>query len=74
MRWPEHGDRFRGLGAPGSKPLSRFLADRGIPREERAHVPLVGGADEILWVAGLAPCERRRVRPKTQLRLRLALR
>jgi tRNA(Ile)-lysidine synthase len=73
VRWPAHGDRFRGLGAPGSKPLSRFLADRGIPREERARVPLVFAADELVWVAGIAPSERRRIRQGTRLRLHLAL-
>jgi tRNA(Ile)-lysidine synthase len=73
VRWPAPGDRFQALGAPGTKSLSRYLAARGIPREERAHVPLVLAGDELLWVAGLAPSERRRVRPSTRRRLRLAL-
>ena len=34
VRAPRPGDRFHALGAPGSKPLRRFLADCGIPREE----------------------------------------
>lgn len=73
VRWPRPGDRFRALGSPGSRRLVRFLADRGIPREERAHVPLVLAEQEILWVAGLEPCERARVRAGTARRLRLAL-
>lgn len=73
VRWPAPGDRYHALGAPGTKALSRYLAARGIPREERAHVPLVLAGDEILWVAGLAPSEGRRVRPTTERRLRLAL-
>ena len=73
VRFPVPGDRFHALGAPGSKPLGRFLSDRGIPREERAHVPLVTDRAEILWVAGLAPGERRRIRAETGCRLRLAL-
>jgi tRNA(Ile)-lysidine synthase len=73
VRFPVPGDRFHALGAPGSRPLVRFLADRGVPREERAHVPLVTAGAEILWVAGLAPAERRRVRARTEWRLRLAL-
>jgi tRNA(Ile)-lysidine synthase len=80
VRFPAPGDRFRALGAPGSKRLVRFLADRGVPREERAHVPLVvvvapasRGADEIVWVAGIAPCEAHRVKSDTTSRLRLAL-
>jgi tRNA(Ile)-lysidine synthase len=73
VRFPVPGDRFHALGAPGSKPLGRFLADRGIPREERARVPLVTSSNEILWVAGVAPAERRRIRAHTEWRLRLAL-
>jgi tRNA(Ile)-lysidine synthetase-like protein len=73
VRFPVPGDRFHALGAPGSKPLGRYLADRGVPREERAHVPLVTAGAEILWVAGLAPCQRRRIHAHTEWRLHLAL-
>jgi tRNA(Ile)-lysidine synthase len=73
VRTPRPGDRFHGLGAPGSRRLSRFLADAGIPREERARVPLVFAGDELIWVAGIRPCEARRVRPGMSLRLRLSL-
>ena len=73
VHWPARGDRFHGLGAPGSKPLSRYLADRGVPREERTRVPLVVAEDEIVWVAGLGCGERHRVRPGTTRRLRLSL-
>lgn len=74
VRWPRPGDRFHGLGAPGSKPLARFLADAGVPRHDRARVPLVFAGDELVWVAGIRPCERRRVARTTQRRLRLTLR
>jgi len=73
IRFPRPGDRFHPLGGPGSRPLVRFLADAGVPREERSLVPLVVAGDEILWVVGLRPSERRRVRPGTARRLRLAL-
>jgi tRNA(Ile)-lysidine synthase len=73
VRWPRPGDRVRGLGAPGSKRLTRFLADRGIPREERRFVPLVSAGGEILWVTGVGPTEARRVGPETRHRLRLSL-
>lgn len=73
VRFSVPGDRFHALGAPGSKPLGRFLAARGVPREERAEVPLVTAGSEILWVAGIAPGERRRVRAHTEWRLHLAL-
>jgi len=73
VRWPRPGDRFQGLGAPGSKRLLRFLAERGIPREERGFVPLVSADAEILWVTAVEPADARRVRPTTRARLRLAV-
>ena len=73
VRLPRAGDRFHPLGAPGGKALSRFLADVGVPREDRGRVPLVFAGDELVWVAGIRPCEDRRVRPDTEVRLRLAL-
>jgi tRNA(Ile)-lysidine synthase len=73
VRFPRPGDRFHPLGAPGSKPLSRFLADVGVPRGDRGRVPLVLAGDQIVWVAGIRPGEDRRVRPDTEVRLRLSL-
>jgi tRNA(Ile)-lysidine synthetase-like protein len=73
VRWPRPGDRFRGLGAPGAKPLARFLADAGVPRDERSRVPLVLSGNEILWVAGVRPAESCRVHAGTRARLRLCL-
>lgn len=73
VRFERPGDRFHGLGAPGHKPLRRFLADAGIPREERGLVPVVTHGEEIVWVAGVRPSEPRKVVPGTQRRLRLVL-
>jgi tRNA(Ile)-lysidine synthase len=73
LRWARPGDRFHALGAPGSRPLRRFLADAGIPREDRGRVPLVFAGEELIWVAGLRPCEGRRVRTGMETRLRLVL-
>lgn len=73
VRWPRPGDRFHGLGAPGSRALSRFLADAGVPCAERERVPLVFDGPELVWVAGIRPAEARRVRRSTVRRLRLAL-
>lgn len=74
VRWSRPGDRFHPLGAPGSKPLRRFLADAGVPREERDRVPLVFSGGELLWAAGVRPCETHRVRGTTTRRVRLMLR
>jgi tRNA(Ile)-lysidine synthase len=69
VRSPRPGDRFHPLGAPGSKPLSRYLMDRKISRDSRLRVPLVvrGGSghedskEEILWVVGHGVSEASRV-------------
>lgn len=74
VRWIRAGDRFHGLGAPGGRPLRRFLADCGIPASERRRVPLVFAGEELLWVAGVRPSEGRRLDPRTVQRLRLCLR
>jgi tRNA(Ile)-lysidine synthetase-like protein len=73
LRFPAPGDRFFPLGAPGSRRLTRFLADAGVPREERPRVPLVFADGELIWVAGIRPSQRRRVGPHTSERLRLLL-
>ncbi len=49
------GDRFRPLGAPGSRKLQDVLVDRKVPRFRRDRVPIVVDADgNIVWVAGVA--------------------
>ncbi|MBL8857169.1 MAG: tRNA lysidine(34) synthetase TilS [Planctomycetes bacterium] len=73
VRFARPGDRFRGLGAPGARSLARFLADAGVPRNGRGRVPLVCAGDEIVWVAGVRPCERARVSERTTRRLVLRL-
>jgi len=73
LRFPTPGDRFFPLGAPGSRRLSRFLADAGVPREERHRVPLIFANGDLIWVAGIRPSQHRRVSPRTNERLRLIL-
>ena len=73
VRWAVPGDRFHPLGAPGGRALARYLRDRGVPREERARIPLVFHGEELVWVCGYAPGEGRRVTPATRRRLRLTL-
>jgi len=73
VRWARPGDRFHPLGAPGGRPLVRFLADAGVPREERGAVPLVVSQGRILWAAGLRPADPARIRPSTTRVLRLVL-
>ncbi|MDF1799012.1 MAG: tRNA lysidine(34) synthetase TilS [Planctomycetota bacterium] len=73
VRWPGHGDRFHALGAPGKRPLRRFLADAGVPREERQRVPLVVAGGEIVWAVGLRPSDPQRVTEATRQRLVLTV-
>lgn len=73
VRWPRAGDRFHPLGGRGRRPLTRFLADAGVPREERHRVPLICAGDEVLWAAGLRPAEPHRVVRGTRSRLHLSI-
>lgn len=73
IRGAQPKDRFHGLGAPGSRPVLRFLADAGIPADERGQIPLVYAGEELIWVAGLRPAESRRVTAQSTTRLRLCL-
>jgi tRNA(Ile)-lysidine synthase len=75
VRSPRPGDRFHPLGAPGSKPLSRYLMDRKVSRDARSRVPLLvrgetrmegtgthgDSEEEILWVVGHGVSEASRV-------------
>ncbi|MFN3650561.1 MAG: tRNA lysidine(34) synthetase TilS [Armatimonadota bacterium] len=74
LRAPERGDRFRPLGAPGTRLLSDLFTDRKIPREERAAWPVLADEEGIVWVVGLAIADRSRVRPETRECLRVTAR
>ena len=67
------GDRFRPLGMHGEKKLQDYFVDARVPRSERGRVPLVLGADHVLWVAGHRLDDRARLRPETQRVLALRL-
>ncbi|MFP4435897.1 MAG: tRNA lysidine(34) synthetase TilS [Chloroflexaceae bacterium] len=47
------GDRFRPVGAPGSRRLQDFFVDQKLPRELRAAWPILATPTAIVWVAGL---------------------
>lgn len=66
------GDRYRALGAPGSRKLKDCLLDRGIGEKERKLLPVVstsGGL--IVWVPGLPVSDCCRVSPVAKQALRL---
>jgi len=56
------GDRFRPIGAPGTRKLQDFFVDRKVPRIERDALPLVvDSRDRIVWVPGHAVAEEFKV-------------
>jgi tRNA(Ile)-lysidine synthase len=59
------GDRLWPIGLPATKALADLFTDRHVPRAERATIPIVACADEIVWVPGVATAERVRVREET---------
>lgn len=73
VRLPQPGDRFHALGSPGSKELSRVLANEGVHRDARTQIPVVFAEDELVWVPGVRTCEGRRIRSTTTTRIRLTL-
>ncbi|MEX2588171.1 MAG: tRNA lysidine(34) synthetase TilS [Actinomycetota bacterium] len=46
------GDRFRPLGAPGTKKLQDFFVDAKVPKAGRGTVPIVAAGERIVWVVG----------------------
>jgi tRNA(Ile)-lysidine synthase len=62
---------MRPAGLGGSRTLQDLFTDRKVPRERRAHVPVVVAGGEIAWVPGIATGERFRATPATRRRVRL---
>ncbi len=66
------GDRYRPLGAPGSRKLQDLFTDKKIPLKERRLIPIVCNEDdEPLWAPGLPPAHTARVTPATRQALEL---
>lgn len=56
------GDRFRPLGAPGSRKLQDWFTDRRIPPAVRHRLPIVCTLQgEVVWTPGFPPAESRRL-------------
>jgi tRNA(Ile)-lysidine synthase len=69
------GDRFRPLGAPGTKKLKDWFIDRQIPLKERKLLPVVTySTGEVVWVPGFPPAERLKIKAETKQALRLTYR
>jgi len=75
VRGWQPGDRFRPLGAPGTRKLKDWFIDRRIPKKERNQLPVVTTADgEIIWVPGFPPADRLKIDGRTEKALRLTYR
>jgi tRNA(Ile)-lysidine synthase len=59
------GDRYRPLGAPGTKKLKEILRAKGIPPAERDHLPVFLSGDKIVWVPGLPVAEQFKLKLRT---------
>ncbi|MDR0559039.1 MAG: tRNA lysidine(34) synthetase TilS [Prevotellaceae bacterium] len=71
LRQNQAGDRFIPIGMKGMKKLSDFFIDLKIPvNEKKRYYVLVSGKD-IVWIAGLRPDERFKVRENTEKVLRI---
>ena len=72
LRLPRPGDVIHPLGAPGSKPLRRYLTDRQVDRPLRQALPVLAVGSRILWIPGLCMAEEMR-QPAQCAGLRLSL-
>ncbi len=53
IRTPRTGDRFAKNKNSGTKLLSRLLADRKVPADQRKQLPVVADAQGLVWVMGI---------------------
>lgn len=73
IRPPRPGERFRPLGAPGRKRLSRFFIDQQVPLWWRPRSLVVEDAGGLWWVGPWAVDERARAADQVQDYIRLSL-
>jgi tRNA(Ile)-lysidine synthase len=64
IRPPLRGERFRPLGAPGAKRLSRFFVDQKVPPWWRPRSVVVADRRGVWWVGPWAASERVRQQPE----------
>ncbi|MCJ7795614.1 MAG: tRNA lysidine(34) synthetase TilS, partial [Thermoleophilia bacterium] len=67
------GDRFRPLGAPGSRLVQDLLVDLLVPRAVRGRVPIVLSGGRPVWLCGFAVADESRIRSDTDRAVRLCV-
>lgn len=66
VRTRRQGDRFKPLGMTGTRKLSDYFIDRGVPATRRDFVPLVVAGEQIMWVVGHRPSAAAAVSARTR--------
>ena len=52
MRNFRNGDRFAPLGMDGHKKVKDLFIDRKVALSERVKLPILVGAEQVLWIPG----------------------
>ena len=65
LRTPQPGDTIQPLGAPGGKPLRRYLTDCKMDLPFRPHLPVLAQGSTILWIPGLCTAKALAYQPDT---------
>jgi len=60
------GDRYRPLGAPGSRKLKEVLRSLGVALADRGRLPVFLSGDKIVWMPGLPVAEHFKVDSRTK--------
>jgi tRNA(Ile)-lysidine synthase len=71
VRQWQPGDRYRPLGAPGSRKLQDLFTDAKLNREQKHRLPVILSGDDILWVPGFSPNHAVRVQASAISALKL---
>ena len=70
LRYPQPGDWIHPFGAPGRKPLRRWLSDQKVDRPFRACQLVLCLGDQVLWAIGVGAAEATR-ETESSIRLRM---
>jgi tRNA(Ile)-lysidine synthase len=70
VRGWQPGDRYRPLGAPGTRKLQDIFVDAGVPKRLRERIPVVLDAHGIIWLAGFRIADRVKMVPTTSTTLK----
>lgn len=73
VRAARAGDRFRPLGAPGSRLVQDLLVDLRVSRAVRGRLPIVLSGGRPVWLCGFAIADESRIRCDTDRAVRLCV-